>query len=163
MKVIFLEDVSGVAKAGQIKEVANGYGRNFLIPQKLAVLANPAAIKAVETQLKIEASQQEQTEAELAEIAKQLEGKEITLTAQAGAKERLYGSITAADIATELQNTTGFVIDKRKIELEEPIHKLGSYEVTVRLAKDMTPKIRVTIVGKEEEEKKDERGEAAAA
>ncbi|MBM4433441.1 MAG: 50S ribosomal protein L9 [Chloroflexi bacterium] len=162
MKVIFLEDVRGVAKAGQIKEVANGYGRNFLIPQKLAVLASPAAIKVVETQLKTQASQQEQTEAELAEITKQIEGKEITLTAQAGAKARLYGSITAADIATELKNTTGFVIDKRKIELEKSIHKLGSYEVTVRLAKDMTPKIGVTIVGKEEE-KKDERGETAAA
>lgn len=162
MKVIFLEDVNGVAKAGQIKEVANGYGRNFLIPQKRAVLASPAAIKAVEAQLKIQAQQQEQTEAELAEIAKQLEGKEVTLTAQAGAKERLYGSITAADIATELQKNTGFFIDKRKIELEKPIHKLGSYEIMVRLAKDITPKIKVIIVGKEEE-KKDERGEAAAA
>ena len=162
MKVIFLEDVTGVAKAGQVKEVANGYGRNFLIPQKRAVLASPATIKAVETQLKIQAQQQEQTEAELAEIAKQLEGKEIALTAQAGAKERLYGSITAADIATELQKATGFVIDKRKVELDKPIHKLGSYEVTVRLAKELTPKIRVIIVGKEEE-KKDERGEAAAA
>jgi large subunit ribosomal protein L9 len=162
MKVIFLEDVAGIAKAGQIKEVANGYGRNFLIPQKLAVLASPATIKTVETQLKIQALQQEQTEAELTEIAKQLEGKEITLMAQAGAKARLYGSITAADVATELKNATGFVIDKRKIELDKPIHKLGSYEVIVKLAKDMTPKIRVTIVGKEEE-KKDERGEAAAA
>lgn len=150
MKVIFLEDVPGVAKAGQLKEVANGYGRNFLIPQKLAVLANPAAIKAVETQLKVKARQQEQTEVELAEIAEQLEGKEITLTAQAGAKERLYGSITAADIAAELQNT-GFAIDKRKIELEKPIHKLGSYDVIIRLAKDMTPKIKVAIVEKEVE------------
>ena len=160
MKVIFLEDVPGVAKAGQIKEVANGYGRNFLIPQKLAALASPATIKAIETQLKVKAHQQEQTEEELAEIAKQLDGKEITLTAQAGAKERLYGSITAADIATELQNTTGFVIDKRKVELEKPIHKLGSYDVVIRLAKDITPKIKVAVVGKETD--KGERGETAA-
>ena len=149
MKVIFLEDVTGVAKAGQIKEVANGYGRNFLIPQKRAVLASPATIKAVETRLKIQAQQQEQTDAELAEIAKQIEGKEIILTAQAGAKERLYGSITAADIATELQNTTGFVIDKRKIELAEPIHQIGTYEIPIRLTKDLVPKIKLMVMEKD--------------
>ncbi len=149
MKVVFLEDVPKVAKAGEIKEVADGYGRNFLIPQKLAVLASPSALNAAETQTKIRARSQTQTEEETTELVRQLDGKEITLKARAGAKEHLHGSITSADIASELQNTTGLVVDKRKIELDEPIRQLGSYEVAIRLAKDMIPKIKVTVIEEE--------------
>ena len=149
MKVIFLQDVPNVARAGEIKDVARGYGRNFLIPQKLALLASSPAISLVEAQRKISARNQQQTEAEIAELASQLEGKEVLLKAQTGAKERLYGSITNADIAAELENATGLVIDKRKIELDKPIHKLGSYEVTIRLAKNVLPKIKVTVTEKE--------------
>ena len=149
MKVIFIQDIPNVARAGEIKEVARGYGRNFLIPQKLALLASSPAISLVEAQRKISARNQQQTEAEIAELASQLEGKEVLLKAQTGAKERLYGSITNADIAAELENSTGLVIDKRKIELDKPIHKLGSYEVTIRLAKNVLPKIKVTVTEKE--------------
>ena len=152
MKVIFLQDVPNVAQAGEIKEVASGYGRNFLIPQKLALLASAPAISLVEAQHKISARNQQQTEAEIAELANQLDGREVFLKAQAGAKDRLYGSITNADIAAELENSTGLVIDKRKIELAKPIHQLGSYEVTIRLAKDVIPKIKVTVTEKEEKE-----------
>ena len=154
MKVIFLQDVPSVASAGEIKEVASGYGRNFLIPQKLAILASPAATKAIEAQLKIKARHQEQTETEFVKLARQLDGKEVIIKARTGAKDRLYGSITAADIAAELQNLAGAVIDKRKIGLDKPIQQLGSYEVVVRLAKDITPKIRVTIVEKKAEVEK---------
>ena len=146
MKVIFLQDVSKVARAGEIKEVADGYGRNFLIPQKLALLANSSALNTMETQLKMKAHSQDQEEASLVELAHQLEGKEITLKAKVGAKEHLYGSITSADITAELQNTTGLVVDKRKLELAEPIRQLGSYEVAIRLAKDIIPKIKITVI-----------------
>lgn len=149
MKVIFLQDVRNVARAGEIKEVANGYGRNFLIPQKLALLASSPATSMVEVQQKIKARNQANEKAELGEMANQLDGREVTLKARAGAKDRLYGSITNADIATELESTTGLVIDKRQIELAEPIHQLGSYEVTIRLAKDIIPKIKVTVIEKE--------------
>ena len=149
MKVVFLQDVPNVARAGEIKEVASGYGRNFLIPKKLALLANSPALSTIKTRLKTEASSQVQTEDGLAELAQQLEGKEITLKARVGAKDRLYGSITSADIASELQNTSGVVIDKRKIELAEPIRQLGSYEVAIKLAKDIIPKIKVTVTEKE--------------
>jgi large subunit ribosomal protein L9 len=149
MKVVFLQDVPNVAKAGEIKEVADGYGRNFLIPRKLAALASPQAISQVKTGDKAQA----RTEEELGELAQQLEGKEVSLKAHAGAKERLYGSITSADIAAELESATGLVVDKRKIELEKPIHKLGSYELTVKLGKDTTPKITVNVI---EEEAKEE-------
>ena len=149
MKVIFLQDVPNVARAGEIKEVAGGYGRNFLIPKKLALLANSPALSTMKTQLKTEASSEVQTEDRLAELAQQLEGKEITLKARAGAKDRLYGAVTAADIASELNKATALDVDKRKIELAKPIHQLGSYEVTIRLAKDIVPKIRVVVTEEE--------------
>ena len=150
MKVIFLDDVPTVARAGEIKEVADGYGRNFLIPKKLALLATPQAISQAETRDKTKAG----TNTELIELARQLDGKEVSLKAKAGAKDRLYGSITSTDIASELSNTVGLAIDKRKIELDEPIRQLGSYEVAIRLAKDIVPKIRVTVT--EEETPKEE-------
>jgi large subunit ribosomal protein L9 len=142
MKVIFLQDVPQVAQAGQVKEVADGYARNYLIPRKLAALAHPQAVSQIETRAK---KVEGRLTAEIKELASQLEGKEVSLKAKAGAKDKLYGSITSADIAAELKNAAGLEIDKRKIELEEPIRQLGSYEVTVKLGQDVTPKIKVTV------------------
>ena len=149
MRVIFLEDVPNVARAGEIKEVANGYGRNFLIPKKLALLANSPATSQLEVQPKLTA--QDQTEDELVKLANQLEGREITLKARVGAKDRLYGSVTNADIVAELQNIAGVAVDKRKVELVEPIRQLGSYEVAIRLARDIVPRIKVTVTAEEKE------------
>ena len=151
MRVVFLQDVPHVAQAGEIKEVADGYGRNFLIPKKLAALARPQVTSQIETRDKTKTK----LNAELIELANQLEGKEVSLKAKAGAKDRLYGSITSADIAAGLNSATGLVIDKRKIELAEPIRQLGSYEVSIRLAKDIVPKIRVSVT--EEEAKAEEK------
>ncbi|GAI59618.1 50S ribosomal protein L9 [subsurface metagenome] len=149
MKVIFLQDVPNVARAGEMKEVASGYGRNFLIPQKLALLVSSPAINMIEAQCRINARNQQQTGAGLVELANQLDGREVFLKARVGAKDRLYGSITNADIAAELESATGLVIDKKKIELAKPINQLGSYEVTIRLAKDVIPKIKVTVTEEE--------------
>jgi large subunit ribosomal protein L9 len=148
MKVIFLEDVPNVARAGEIKEVAAGYGRNYLIPRKLALLANSESVNAAKVKLEVQARSMVQTEAEMIELASQLDGREIFLEARSGGKEKLYGSITAADIATELENVAGMAVDKRKIELEESIRKTGSYEVNIRLTKDIVPKITVTVTEK---------------
>ena len=150
MKVIFLEDMPNVAKAGEIKEVSDGYGRNFLIPRKLAILAKPGAMKTVEKQIEIIARKKAREEDDMRALATLFEGKEITIQARAGANERLYGSITAADIAAEIEKLVGVAIDKRKVELGEPIHKLGGYEVVVRLGKDIVPKIKVTVAEKTE-------------
>ena len=147
MRVIFLEDVPNVARAGEIKKVANGYGRNFLIPKKLALLANSPATSQIEAQRKSTA--RIQTDDELVKLAHQLEEREVNLKARVGAKDRLYGSITSADIAAELQNSAGVAVDKRKIELAEPIRQLGSYEVAIRLAKDIMPRIKVIVTAEE--------------
>jgi len=152
MKVIFLQNVPNVGKAGQIKEVANGYGKNFLIPRKLALLAETESVNTIAAKIEANTRSQAQTEVELVELASKLEGQEVILEAQSGGKERLYGSITTTDIATELEKTTGLIVDRRKIEIGESIRKTGSYEVSIKLAKDIVPKITVTVVAKGSED-----------
>jgi large subunit ribosomal protein L9 len=149
MQVIFLEDVPNIGKAGQIKEVADGYGRNYLIPNKLAAPTRPQDIKDVEAQIKARARQAAKTEAEMKALAAMLEGKGITLKARAGQQDRLYGSITTADISAGLESGLSTVVDKRKIELAEPIRQLGTYDVLIRLGKDIITTIKVTVVAEE--------------
>jgi len=149
MNVIFLQDVPNVAQAGEMKEVADGYGRNFLIPRKLAAQADPKMMNVIEAQVRAAARQTARNEAEMTELASQLDGKEIAITARVGANDRLYGSITTADIITELEKSFGVIVDKRKIELENPIRELGSHEVPIRLTKNIVPNITVTVTGEE--------------
>jgi large subunit ribosomal protein L9 len=144
MKVVFLQDVPNVAKAGDTKDVADGYARNFLLVRNLAVLARPGALQAVKAQIESRAETEK-----LKKLAGQLEGKEIVLKVKMGAKGRMHGSIGAADIAKEVKNAFEIEVDKRKIDLAEPIKQLGNYEVTVKLAKDITPKIKLSLIEKE--------------
>jgi large subunit ribosomal protein L9 len=143
MKVIFVQDLPNIAKAGDTKEVADGYARNFLIPRGLAVVAKPGTSNLAAV------SRQHKLVTELNKLADKLEGLEISLKARAGAKDRLYGAITTADIASKLDEAAGVVIDRRKIVLAKPIHQLGSYEVAIKLAKDIIPKIKVSITEEE--------------
>ena len=145
MKVVLLRDVPRLGRVGEVKEVADGYGRNFLLPQKLATLATPSATKEAERRLKQEAQRRERFAAELGELAQQLEGYLITFKAKVATEERLYGSIRDADIAEKLSEVTGFDIDKGMVELEEPLRQLGNYEVTINLGKGLSPRIRVLI------------------
>jgi len=153
MKVVFLQDVPNIARAGDVKDVTSGYARNFLIPKGFAMVANAQAMDIVESQRRSRARQQAETEAEFRALAEELEGKEVAIEARVGAQEQLYGSVTNADIAAALE-AMGMVVDKKKIELEDPIRHVGSHDVTIKLSKDITPKIKVTVTGKTEEESK---------
>jgi len=164
MKVVLLEDIAGTGKAGELKEVSKGYAKNFLLPRGLALIATPAVTKQVESRLERKKLDESVDREKLVELAQQVEGKEIHLKARLGGGERLFGSITAADVAEELSRATGFVIDKKKIDMEKPFHQTGSYEVAVKLAGDIKPKIRVVIeeeteqrVEREEKEEKEEK------
>ncbi|MCJ7791361.1 MAG: 50S ribosomal protein L9 [Dehalococcoidia bacterium] len=150
MKVVLLEDLPGKGKAGEIKEVSKGYAKNFLLPRGLALVATTTVMKQVESRLEKEKLEGSIDRDKLAELAQQIEGKEIRFRARLGAGERLFGSITAADVAEELSRVIGSVIDKKKIDIEESLRKTGSYEVAVKLASDIKPQITVVI---EEEEK----------
>jgi large subunit ribosomal protein L9 len=149
MKVVFMEDVPNVGKAGQIKDVADGYGKNFLIPHKLAMPAKAGDIKNVEAQIKARARVAAKTDAEMKALAAELEGKEINIKAKVGQQGRLYGSITSADIVVGLESALKVTVDKRKIELAEPIRSAGTYEVPIKLGKDISTKIKVTVVSEE--------------
>ena len=167
MKVVFIEDVPDVALAGETKEVADGYGRNYLLPKKLAVIANSGASNIVKAQMKQVLVKRAQAESEMKEVAGKIDGVEITIKAKAGEKERLYGSVTSADIAAEIGNVTGMPVDKRKIELEEPIRQLGVHDITVKFTHDITAAIKVTVeadaVAEEKEEKEEKKPRARKA
>jgi large subunit ribosomal protein L9 len=149
MRVVLLEDLPGKGRAGEIKEVSKGYAKNFLFPQGLALVATPMVMNQVESRLQKERREEIINRDKLVELAQQIEGREIHLKARAGTGERLFGSITAADIAEELSQSIGSVIDKKKIDIEKSLREAGSHEVTVKLAGDLKPQITVVI----EEEK----------
>jgi large subunit ribosomal protein L9 len=146
VKVIFIEDVANVARAGQNKIVADGYARNFLFPRKLAVLANSNAAASIDAHIKKVAKQRAIEEAEMAALAKSITGTEITLKAKVGENDKLYGSVTGADIAVELGKAISREIDKRKVDLAEPIRIVGVYDVTLRFTHEITAVVSVTVM-----------------
>jgi len=152
MKVVLLEDVPGKGRAGEIREVSKGYAKNFLLPRGLALIATPDVQKRVELRLEKERLEESVDRERLVELAQQIEGKEIRFRARIGAGERLFGSITAGDVAEQLSGVIGSVVDKKKIDIEKPFRQTGSYEIAVKLASDIRPKITV-IIEEEEREK----------
>jgi large subunit ribosomal protein L9 len=146
VKVIFIADVPNVARAGVTKEVAAGYARNFLFPRKLAVVASSQAAASVEAHLKKVIKARAIEEAEMTALAKQIGGTEVTLKAKVGEKDKLYGSITGADIAEALSKSIGREIDKRKVELAEPIRLVGVYDVTIRFMHEISAVVNVTVM-----------------
>ena len=151
MEVILLKDVPRLGRAGELRNVAPGYARNYLVPEGLATLVTKGALKQLELQSQAEARRMRQLEVEARELAAQLEGVTLTLTAKTGEEDRLYGSITSGDIADALESEIGKSVDRRKIELEEPIRELGTYSVPFKLLSDLAPTIVVEVIKKEEE------------
>ena len=145
MKVILLKDVPGQGKSGEIKEVSDGYGHNYLLPKGLAVVASSGKEKEAKELLHSIAQREAKTLNEFAKVAEQLKGKEIKFKAKAGAGERLYGAITSADIAAKLSKLADFSVDKRKIMLTEPLRQVGTHEVILHLAKGIEAKVKVIV------------------
>ncbi len=144
MEVILKEDVPKLGNRGEVVKVAEGYGRNFLLPRKLAIEAS-AANKAVIEQMKAAAvrrSAKEKAGAE--ELAKQFDGLSVAFQRKAGENDQLFGSVTAGDIADSLEKK-GFHIDRRKVQLHEPLKSIGEFTVPVKLHKDVTTHLKVTI------------------
>jgi len=144
MEVILKEDIAKLGSRGDVVKVAEGYGRNYLLPRKLAIEATKAN-KAVIDQMKAAAvrrSAKEKSEAET--LAKQFEGLSVTFQRRSGESDQLFGSVTSSDIAEALEKKS-FRIDRRKIQLHEPIKSLGEFDVPVRLHKDVTTHVKVVI------------------
>ncbi len=144
MEVILKEDVPKLGSRGDVVKVAEGYGRNYLLPRKLAIEAS-AANKAVIDQMKaasVRRGVKEKSDAEL--LAKQFEGVGVQFTRRAGENDQLFGSVTSSDIAHELEHR-GFNIDRRKLQLDEPLKALGEFTVVIKLHHDVTATVKVTI------------------
>lgn len=153
MKVLLIKDVYNLGRAGEIKKVANGFGRNFLLPQKLAVMATPGALKQIE---KIQSAAEKRRVAlneEMSGLAEKIEGLELTFVAKVGDTGRLYGSITQQMMADAISEKTGYEIDRRWIE-SQPLRDMGEHEVKVRLTFDLIPTVNITVESEEELEEK---------
>lgn len=146
MKVILRQDVRNLGKAGQVIDVADGYARNYLIPRGLAVVASDANLRQLQERQQHEIRRAEQARAQAEADARKLEGQTVRLTARAGEGGRLYGSVTSADVAEALAALAGHAIDRRKIELAEPIRQVGRYEVVVRLHAEVSARVHVEVV-----------------
>src|SRR5512146_3252752 len=144
MKVLLLEDVYKLGRAGDVKKVADGYGRNYLLPQGLAVLATAGAIKQAEGIRDRATAQRTALNQELGGIAEHIKGLVIGFAARAGETGKLYGSITTQMIADEISKRTGSQVDRRQIECE-PIRTLGEHKCTVRLTVDLTPEVKIIV------------------
>lgn len=145
MKVIFLKDVKGQGKEGEVKKVASGYARNHLLPNKLAIEATRSNLQSLEAKQRSEEKQAQEAKQEAEQIKEQLEKLEVKLTAKAGEGGRLFGAVTNKQIADKLKEEN-IKIDRRKIELAEPIRALGYTKVPVKVHPDVTAVIKVHVV-----------------
>ena len=148
MEVILRESIPSLGKAGEIVKVADGYARNYLLPQGKAILSDKKNLASLERQrkkiLEIAAKQRQEAEA----LARQLEELEISIPVRVGENEKLYGSVTSQDIVKAIAQQ-GYTVDKRKVLLPEPIKTLGEFEVPVRLDVDVTAQLKVKVVAAE--------------
>ncbi|MFQ5703971.1 MAG: 50S ribosomal protein L9 [Gemmatimonadales bacterium] len=148
MEVILRQTVDNVGLAGELVKVKNGYARNYLIPRGLAYAATPANRRRMEAEASRFTQQRETERAEADNLAEKLSGVSVEFVVKAGEGEKLFGSITSADIASSLAEK-GFNVDKRSVALPEPIKMIGIYKVPIRLHPDVRPEIRVWVVKEE--------------
>jgi len=148
MEVILREDISNLGTRGQVVKVAAGYARNFLLPKRLAVAATASNKKIIEQERQAHLRKDAKLEVEAQDLAKLISGVTVTIKQKAGENDQLFGSVTTKDVADALA-AQNYVIDRRKVLLDEPIKQLGEFKVAVRLHKDVTAEVTV-VVAKEE-------------
>lgn len=146
MKVILLQDVDNLGKAGDLKDVADGYARNYLLPRRLAAGATPALMANHQQRVAAEKRRVEKETEANRQQAERLGSVTLTFKARVGKQGRLYGSITSQDIAAGLRESEGITIDRRTIDLPNPIRSTGSFQIPVKVAPKLEPKITVNVV-----------------
>ena len=145
MKVILTQNVPGVGEAGAIKEVADGYARNYLIPQKLAAPATRSSLKQAEAQAEAIVRKANKQRDSLQQTASALDGKTVKIRARVGSENRLYGSITPADVADAIGKQHNVTVDRRKVELAEAIHRTGTYAATADFGNGIVAQFQVEV------------------
>ena len=147
MKVILLEEIPGLGTTGDVKSVADGYARNYLLPHQMVAPATPAALATLQERITIEKHRQETQRTELAALADQLNQITLTFQVRVGGQKRLYGSITSQNIAAALREQNNIIVDRRSIILTEALRALGTYKVPIRLTQGLEPTITIELVG----------------
>jgi len=145
MRVVFLDNVEGVAQAGEIKNVADGYARNFLLPRKLAAAATAATVQQAEARAKALAREQEKRDEAARATVARLSATPIVITARAGEQGKLFGSVTASDIAEAIAATSGAAVEHRQVGLEAPIKEIGTYQVPVTFTRNVRAEVTVEV------------------
>lgn len=164
MKVVFLEDVPGTAKIGDIKEVKAGFARNYLLPRRIAMAATPAVIKSAEARAVREARLQEARDNEARNVAAKVEAAAVTITARAGSTGKLFGSVGTADIAARAAEIIGQPeFERHNVLMSEPIKELGDFQVRLRLTRNVNATMAVTVIGEDGTTAADIRAKAEGA
>ncbi len=151
MKVLLVQDVEKLGRAGDLKEVSGGFGRNYLIPKGMAVLATRGQIRQAEERLHAQRRREMTARQDAEAQAARINGTTLRFVARVGELDRLYGSVTNADIAEKLHAQIGIEVDRRKIDLDDPIKRIGVYPVKVRLATNLEPMLNVVVEAAEGE------------
>ena len=149
MKLILTRDVQDLGRSGDLVNVAEGYGRNYLLPRKLAVVADKGAMKGLENRKSMLEVKGEHILAEAQKVAERLKDTTVKITGKAGSGTKLYGSVTSQEIADALEQQHKIKVDKRKIHITDPIKNLGEYDVPIQLHHDVPASIHVEVVGEE--------------
>ncbi|HJU03576.1 MAG TPA: 50S ribosomal protein L9 [Nitrospiraceae bacterium] len=150
MKVILQENVDGVGHLGDLLDVSDGYARNYLFPRGKALEANPRNVKALEHAKRVTAEKAKKEKMEVEDYAKKVSAVSLTMTVQAGKDDKLFGSVTAKDIAEALAEK-GFTVDRRKIQLGQPIKELGTFAIPIKLHHEVTASVSITVIKKKED------------
>ena len=146
MRVILRSDVPNVGRKGDVLDVSDGYARNYLVPKGLALRATDGALSQAEGMRRARAVKEQRDRDDAQEVARRLTPAVIRITARAGAEGRLFGSVTSHDIAEAVQAQTGVTIDRRRINLDDPIKSLGAHEIALRLHSDVEVRLQVEVV-----------------
>ena len=149
MKVLLVQDVDKLGSAGEVKEVSGGYGRNYLIPKGIAVLATRGHVKQAEERHAAQQKREQANRKDAEAVAARISGQTLRFSARVGELDRLYGSITNADIADKIQSQLGVEVDRRKIDLDDPIKRIGIYPIKIRLLTGLEPMVNVVVEGQE--------------
>ncbi len=147
MKIVLTQDVPSLGKAGEVKEVANGYGRNYLVPKGFATMATKGLIKQAQERAEAQRKRDFKSRGDAEALGQRINGQTVRFTVKVGELDRLYGSITNVDIAEKLSQQLGFAVDRRGVELGDPIKRAGVYSVIVNLGHGLTPRINVVVEG----------------
>lgn len=145
MKVLLTQDIEKLGQAGEIKEVSGGFGRNYLVPKGLAVLATPGQIRQAEERIQARRRREEADRRDAEALAARISGVTLRFAARVGELDRLYGSVTNVDIAHKLSEQVGIEVDRRKIDLPDPIKRIGIYPIKVRLMTGLEPIVNVVV------------------